>query len=125
MRKSNRTGTYRFLAPPHRAFLSLPDSSCIFERESFTCGSLTGGDSKAVTDSLAQEHERRSKTLSEKLHYCVRSHFILISLTPSFQPSPEPRFVYTAKFISGSESVVGSFSLAVLLIIKASGNIKS
>jgi len=32
-----------------------------------------GDDSKTVTDSLAQENERCSKTLSEKLHYCFHS----------------------------------------------------
>lgn len=82
-KKRKRIGSNRFLAHPHRvvfdgrAFITPRLLLCLWE--SLPCtdrgGSHTGDDSKTVTDSLSQKHQRCSKkTLSETP--LLLSHFI-------------------------------------------------
>lgn len=113
--KDKVKGTHRLLAHPHRAFYHF---SCIFER---VLHAQTQTDLlREMTLKLSLTHSLKNMNAAVKRSPLLLSlsHFVLIPLTPSFQPSPETHFVYTAKFISGSLSVVGSFSLAALLIIK-------
>lgn len=110
-----------------RELLSLPGSSCIFERvrhvrtqavlirETTLKLSLTHSLNK-----LAQKHERCSKKDFQQNQNSITACtflFTRIQITPSFQALPELHFVYAAKFIS----VVRSFSLAELSIIKIKG----